>query len=71
MGWNDEKPHNMTGDEYMAKRCLELEQENKELKERLQQKCFKWVIWSPNKKGSFITTINEDGSITIKEIEEK
>lgn len=76
MGWNDEKPHNMTGDEYMAKHCLELEQENKELKkeiEKLQDDKRFWfsMMWDePSFNGKYILSI-ENKAVKVEKMEEK
>lgn len=76
MSWNDKEPHNMTGDEYMAKRCLELEQENKELKEEIERlkndrRFFFAMVWDePRFNGKYILSI-ENKAVKVEKMEEK
>ena len=57
MSWNDEKEHVMTGDEYLAKRCLDLEKENEQLKNEIENlkynKSIQMVLDFRTVKGKF------------------
>ena len=65
-----------TPEEYLLLEIERLKQENETLRNELEKcknnKSFQWILTSLNKEASFVTTIQEDGTITIKKmVEEK
>lgn len=74
MSWMEHLPkeHAMTGDEYLAKRCLDLERENQELKEQIEKikynKSIQFVLDFRTVKGKFQFEYDEKEA-KIKHIE--
>lgn len=70
----DGKKEAQTAEEYLLLEIERLKEENENLKKQLERrqydKTFQWILTSINKETSFITTIQEDGTITIKEMVE-
>ena len=64
-----------TAEDYLLLEIERLKQENETLRNKLEKckydKTFQWVLTSINKEASFITTIQKDGTITIKEMVEE
>ena len=66
MSWMDNLPkeHAMTGDEYLAKRCLDLEKENEELKKQIQRMkddatIYFTLDWNSKMKGKYQFVYNK------------
>lgn len=64
-----------TAEEYLLLEIERLKEENKMLREELERcnskKTFQWVLTSLNKEANFITNIQKDGTITIKQMVEE
>lgn len=63
-----------TPEEYLLLEIERLKEENKMLREELERckikKTFQWILTSLNKEANFITNIQKDGTITIKQMVE-
>lgn len=64
-----------TAEDYLLLEIERLKEENETLRNELEKckynKTFQWVLTSINKEANFITTIQKDGTITIKEMVEE